>query len=279
MTDNLQEGRDSADDKQNAQAPVPRNGSSWGQRHNWLTGILTGIISGALVSFFLTATGQAAWTAVRNHLTRPSCTNPQWLLPVPDSEIFANAYYVQRDQVSGYGLYHVASNTIDGSLSTSWLQFWPSPSPRSDYITWGFPQSYDIRLICIVDGWTENVHTYEATLPIGTATLYTAGSNAEAPSAGSPAPSGMCASHTPSFEDYMQSNGNVRFAYQWQPVAFHCATDNIVMHIDSVSENSIKFRKSSLVDTSMYGFQRPLTGLSEVKFYYCPAVLCALPTS
>jgi hypothetical protein len=285
MTDNSPETRDGTDDKKNDQALKVRSGSSRKQCGNWLTGILTGVISGALVSFYLTATGQATWTAIHNHFTQPSCTNPQWLLQVPDSAVFANAYYVQRDQIPGYGLLHAASNTIDGSLSTSWLQFWPSPSTHlgekasSDYITWAFPQSYDVRLICIVDGWTEDTHTYKDTLPIGTATVYVTNANSEAPSVGSPAPSSMCASQTPDFKDYMQKNGDVGFAYQWQPVTFHCVTDNIVLRIDSVSENSMTFRQDFLVKSSMYGLQGPLTGLSEVRFYYCPVLLCALPTS
>jgi hypothetical protein len=285
MTGEPPETRDGPDDKRNDQTRKVRSDSRRDQRRNWLTGILTGLISGALVSFYLTATGQATWTAIHNGLSRPSCANPQWLLQVSDSVIFANAYYVQRDQVPGYGFLHAASNTVDGSLSTSWLQFWPSPSTHlgekasSDYITWAFPQSYDVRLICIVDGWTEDTHTYKATLPIGTATVYVTNSSSEAPSVGSPAPSGMCASQTPDFKDYMQRNGDVGFAYQWQPITFHCVTDNIVLRIDSVSKNSEAFREPFLVESSMYGLQGPLTGLSEVRFYYCPALLCWLPTS
>ena len=74
-----------------------------------------------------------------------------------------------------------------------------------------------------------------------------------------------------SFQDYMQQNDRVIFDYQWQPITFDCTTSKIVLHIDSVSQASISLRKNLN--------QPPLTGLSEVKFYYCPYVLCGLSTS
>jgi hypothetical protein len=293
MTDSSPGTKDGPDQNKDTQTLDGRVGGRGERRHNWLTGIVTGIISGALVSFYLTATGQAAFTAIRDHFAQPTCANPQWLLQVPDSEVFANAYYMQHDQIPDYGLYHVASNTIDGNLSTSWLQFWPSPSAdsatsaspgeksSSDYITWAFPQNYDVRLICVVDGWTENAHTYVDTLPIGRATVYVTGSTSEAPSVGSPVPSSMCASRTVAFKDYIQEDGDTQFAYQWQPIAFHCVTDNIVLYIDDVSANSVAVRTKYhfLVDSSLGTYTKPLTGLSEVRFYYCPAILCALPMS
>ena len=115
-----------------------------------LSAIFAGLISGALVAFYLTPTGQASYVAIRHFSAKPSCTNPLWLLQVPDSQVFASAYYEQLDQIPNYRLFHVASNTIDGDLSTSWLQPW-SPATRhpslssSDYIEWSFAQSYRIR--------------------------------------------------------------------------------------------------------------------------------------
>lgn len=240
-----------------------------------LAGIFTGLISGAVVAFYLTPTGQASWIAIRHFSATPSCTNPLWLLQVPNSEVFASAYYEHLDQIPNYRMLHVASNTIDGDLSTSWLQLW-TPVTRhpdlssSDYIEWSFAQSYRIRLICIVDGWAEDTDTYTGTLPIGTATVYSTEETVP-PTSGSPSPSGKCGRPQASFQDYMQQNGRVVFDYQWQPITFDCTTSKVVLHIDDVSQRSISLRDNLS--------QPPLTGLSEVKFYYCPYMLCGLSTS
>lgn len=252
-------------------------------RSNWLIGIATGLISGIVVAFYLSASGQATLTAIRHHLTRPSCSNPQWLLQVPNSEVFTSAYYEQMDQIKGYGSFHIATNTIDGDLGTSWLQVWPSPSTylgagSSDYIEWSFAQPYNVRLICIVDGWAADLQTYRDTLPIGTATVYVT-NEAVPPPGGSPSPSNTCTSQHASFRDYLHKDGSVTSVYQWQPVPFHCKTSDVVLHIESVSQTSTTLRTQYLVKSSLNGHQAPLAGLSEIKFYYCPTILCWLPTN
>lgn len=285
MTGDLPKGPDVPDNSKPAETSASRGGARPSRifSSNFLIGLITGLISGVMVSFFLTPTGQAAFTAARDHLVKPTCNNPQWLLQVPSSEVFASAYYMQRDQVPGYRIFHVASSTIDGDLGTSWLQFWPSLSTgsgesSSDYIEWSLAKRYDVRLICIVNGWTQDVYTYKATLPIGTATVYTTNQNVP-PAAGSPSPSKTCSSQHAGFRDYLQESDTVEFAYQWQPINFHCVTDNVVLHIDGVSEASITRRARYLVDSELDGHKAPLVGLSEVRFYYCPAVLCELPTN
>jgi len=252
----------------------------WRRDHPWLTGIATGIISGVLVSFYLSATGQATLTAVRHHLVRPSCSDPQWLLQVPGNQVSANAYYVQTDTIPGYGEYHRPGYTIDGDLGTSWLQFWPSPTSKlgqrsSDYIEWTFPQRYNVRLICIVDGWTEDNITYEGTFPISAATVFAATSGIP-PANGLPSPSEACPSSTPHFKDYLGKNGLVSSTVQWQPIKFHCLTADVVLHIDSASEAN---RPHPPLGVKLHGWQKPLTGISEVRFYYCPNFLCLLPTN
>ena len=285
MINDLPEGLDVPENSKAAETSASRGRARRSRifSNNFLIGVITGLISGVMVSFCLTPTGQAAFTAARNHLSKPSCTNPQWLLQVPSSEVFASAYYMQRDQVPGYSIFHVASSTIDGDLGTSWLQFWPSLSTgsgesSSDYIEWSLAKRYDVRLICIVNGWTQDVYTYKATLPIGAATVYTTNQTMP-PAVGSPSPSKTCSSQHEAFKDYLQENDTVEFADQWQPVIFHCVTDNVVLHIDNVSETSITRRGRYLVDSELNGHRAPLVGLSEVKFYYCPAVLCELPTN
>jgi hypothetical protein len=247
--------------------------------HPWLIGIATGIISGVMVSFYLSATGQATLTAFRHHFVGPSCSDPQWLLQVPDNQVSASAYYVQSDTIPRYGEYHRADYTIDGDFGTSWLQFWPSPTSKllkgsSDYIEWTFPQRYNVRLICMVDGWTENNRTYENTFPISAATVYM--TTSEIPANGPPSPSGTCPSRTPRFKDYLGKNGLISSTVQWQPIKFHCLTADVVLHIDNVSEAN---RPNPPPGVKLYGWQKPLTGISEVRFYYCPNFLCALPTN
>jgi hypothetical protein len=124
----------------------------------WFVGIVSGLISGALVTFAITATGHS--TGVRMlqmaHLApAPSCTDPGWLLQVPDDQILANSWYAQLDTVQHYGILHTADQTVDGNVRTAWLQWWPtaglSKIPGSgNYISWSFAQPYDVRLACIL---------------------------------------------------------------------------------------------------------------------------------
>jgi hypothetical protein len=248
-------------------------------KNTWVAGVLTGVISGTMVAFFLSATGQATLTAFRNGFATPTCSNPQWLLQVPNDQVFSSAFYVQADSIPGYKEYHSPGNTIDGNLETSWLQAWPSLTTNlgkksSDYIEWSFSQPRNVRLICIVDGWTENSTTYTRTLPIGTATTYVTGSDIP-PRHGSPLPSVTCSSSTTRFKDYLGRGGQMGFAYQWQPISFQCVTDNIVLHVDHVSKASM-LKRPNLALHQLDGQVSPQTGLSEIRFYYCPAFLCTL---
>lgn len=249
--------------------------------NNWVIGVATGLISGIVVAFYLSATGQAALTAVRHGFAKPSCNDPQWLLQVPDSNVFASAYYVQFDQLEGYGSFHSASNTLDGDLNTSWLQSWPSPTTYSggrdsDYIEWSFAQAYNIRLNCVVDGWAADLPTYRSTLPIGTASVYVTDEGLP-PMVGAPRQSDICTSQHAGFQDYLHPDGGVTSVYQWQPVYFHCKTSNVVLRIDGVSRRSVTLRNQYLAQSSFGGPQAHLTGLSEIRFYYCPSALCWLP--
>ena len=251
------------------------------RRRDWFIGAATGLISGIIVAFCLSATGQAALTI--SHHTKPSCGNPQWLLQVPDNQVFAWAYNIHHDKIPNYSIPHVASDTIDGDLNTSWLQLWPSPSTYdgsgdSDYIQWSFAQPYDVRLICIVDGWSADIVTYTDTLPIGTATVYVTKETLP-PRIGSPTPSNTCTSQHASFLDYLQKDGSVTATYQWQPVPFHCVTSNVVLRIGSVSQTSIALRAKNPLYSSLGSDRVPLTGLSEIRFYYCPVALCWWPTN
>jgi hypothetical protein len=241
-------------------------------RREILIGTVAGLISGAIVSFFLTSTGHATIIAADHFWKAPNCSNPQWLLQVPDNSIFSSAYYFQQDSLVQFRLVHVPDFTVDGDLRTAWLQAWPSPSSSSNYIEWTFPSDYNVRLMCIVDGWTEDSETYDRTLPIGKATIYTTNTSKHVPAIGEPVQSRNCSPGHVSFKDYFK-----RYSYEWQGVTFNCDTNNVVLHIDGVSKASIKRRGSMLSKIQFYDSPRSLTGLSEVRFYYCPTMLCFLP--
>jgi hypothetical protein len=239
-----------------------------------ISGLISGIISSAVVSFALTPTGHATEVLLYHHFSRPSCNNPQWLLQVPDDDIFANSYYFAIDTVPHYGLLHPPGLTVDGNLGTAWLQWWPTKRGGAyDYITWTFPNRYNVRLICVVNGWTEDNNTYYDTLPIGTATIYSSAGSSHAP----PVRETACPATTVALKDYINS-----YSYRWQGIFFRCETDGVTLRIDSVSPSSIAARRGSLIPAPEpppdEHISEPLVGLSEVRFYYAPRFLSLVPS-
>lgn len=249
------------------------------KRFGWIggliIGVVSGIISGAVVSFALTPTGHALAVYVFQGHPTPSCDNPKWLMQVPDDQIFANSYYFSLDTLQDYKILHVPDYSVDGDLRTSWLQWWPTTNlnqgnQADNYITWSFTTKYSIRLICIVNGWTEDSTTYADTLPIGKATIYSSyASNAKVNNYQ------LCRVTPVQLNDYIYA-----YTYQWQGVSFHCSTNSISLQIDSVASSSIKDRD----DLDMVPepgpnnkTKAPLVGLTEVRFYYAPSFLAHLP--
>ncbi len=253
-----------------------QQGTAKRSRLGWLGGLISGIISGALVSFALTPTGHAFGVYALQADPTPSCGNPQWLMQVPNDQIFANSYYFSLDTLQHYGILHVPDYSIDGDLRTSWLQWWPTTNMNhgnqsDNYITWSFPQEYNIRLICIIDGWTEDSNTYESTLPIGKATIYSSYvSNSQVSTYR------LCPITIAQLKDYINA-----YTYQWQGVSFDCAANSITLQIDSVAGSSMKDRMGHLdmvpEPLSNSNISAPLVGLSEVRFYYAPSFLSHLP--
>lgn len=248
-------------------------------RFGWLggliSGLISGIISGAVVSFALTPTGHAFGVYVFQRDPTPNCSNPQWLMQVPDDQIFANSYYFSPDTLHYYGILHIPDYSIDGDLRTSWLQWWPTTNMNQgnqsdNYITWSFPQKYAIRLICIIDGWTEDSNTYESTLPISKATIYSSYvSNSKVRTYQ------LCPIIIAHLKDYINA-----YTYQWQGVPFDCAANSITLQIDGVAGTSIKDRVGHLdmvpEPSPNSNISAPLVGLSEVRFYYAPSFLSHL---
>jgi hypothetical protein len=245
-------------------------------RFKWLGGFISGVISGLIVSFVLTPTGRAAGIYATQLDPEPSCSNPQWLMQLPDDQIFPDSYYFSPDTLPYYKILHTPDYSVDGSLRTAWLQWWPTSNLNAgdttkNYITWSFPHRYDIRLICIINGWQEDNNTNQSTLPIGKA-LVSSGyaSNSKPPSYK------LCPPVTTQLNDYIHT-----YTYQWQAVSFSCATNSVTLQIESVTASSMEARKGhldSVPEPSPFSkIRAPLVGLSEVRFYYAPAVLSHLP--
>lgn len=251
------------------QAGIPKKSSRWRRATKGvLSGTIAGLISGALVSFSLTPTGQAAKSLISHPTTPPSCSNPEWLLPVPDSQIFATSFYFAPDTLGGYNTpAHTADLTVDGSENTAWLQWWPTAgfhdaNPRYNRIYWGFPVAYNLRLVCIVNGWTESAVTYKGTEPIRKATINF----------------GQATCH-----HYDKMLSNKGFTHTWQPVKVSCKTRNVYLFVDS-TYNAVTFNGAppdcvlpplEARTTHCTG----LTGISEVRFYYSPEILSGITWS
>ena len=246
-----------------------------GWRKNLLIGIISGLISGIIVSFLLTPTGHSAGVLLSHFYDQPSCNNPQWLMQVPDDQIFSNSFYQQFDSIKRYGIYHSPYSSVDGNLQTAWLQWWPTSNitgnrSSDNYISWTFSHPYDVRLVCVVDGWAENKITFDQTLPIGTADIYSSTSSGK----GVPQRSMHCTRTFYRFQDYFN-----KYTYKWQGIPFSCLTQEVVLHIDNVNDSS--FAARHFLDTSQAPGQTisgaklmlPFTGLSEVRFYYVPSLV------
>jgi hypothetical protein len=243
-------------------AAPPRHAHRWSEL---ISGIIAGILSGAAVSFFLTPTGQATEIFVAHGDPKPSCANPQWLLQVPDAEVSANSYYFTFDTIPHYGILHPPESSVDGAPRSAWLQWWPTTKINKekdlDVISWTFPRQFDVRLVCIVDGWAEDQDTYNRTLPIRTATL----SSVLSP----------CPTVTKGITSISTYNPT-----RWQQVPFSCYAQEVSLRIDTVLWPSGKARdKLDLVPEPAphAKIRRPLTGLSEVRFYYSPDYLRYMP--
>lgn len=206
-------------------------------------GLLIGILASVVISLAFTPTGRSVWSYLTSN-TAPTCSNPGWLLQVPDNQITAYAYYEYSN--------HRANLTVDGDRTTAWLQWWPTAdfqgnTPQDNRIHWYLPGTYDLRLICIVDGWTQDNPSYTKTEPIRNAAIDLMNKN--------------CHRYKPTF---MDNN------WGWQPVNVTCKTSDVVLYVRSVWPAA---ETPYCVDPpSGMGDCRPLTGISEVKFYYSPGV-------
>jgi hypothetical protein len=158
---------------------------------------------------------------------------------------------------------HTPDLTVDGNVRTAWLQWWPTTGLTADpssgnYITWSFAQAYDVRLVCILNGWEEDSTTFNYVEPIKYATI------------GNSAPG--CSGTRVKLKIHT-------YSYTWNPVqlSHSHATRLLCLQINSVYR--VKRNHINCVPGPQ-GHVNPcrmLTGLSEVRFYYSPTPLDRVP--
>jgi hypothetical protein len=195
--------------------------------------------------------------------SQPSCTDPGWLLQVPDDQILANSWYASLDTLSHHGTLHTPDLTVDGDVRTAWLQWWPtkglsSNSFSGNYISWSFAQPYNIRLVCILNGWEDDSWTFNSVEPVKSATM---------------------GYSTPRCTGTQVSLSTHTYTYTWNQVKLsgNHSTRELCLQIRRTYP-----RRAKLLDCAPgpKGHKRPcrtLTGLSEVRFYYSPELLNWVP--
>lgn len=217
-------------------------------------GLLLSIL-GIALTLILTQTGQSIKNYIANPARKATCLHPRWLLPVPDNQISVSAFYVPRP--------HFANKTVDGNPNTAWLQWWPTTDfygyeQGDNYIQWNLPNTYNLRLICVMDGWTQDTLTYHATEPVRKAAIDLLNKH--------------CARYSKTFY-------NKGFATIWQPVRVYCKASKVRLYVKSVYHQqaiATPYCVPPPLGTEANGCRR-LTGISEIKFYYSPGPLSAVP--
>ena len=264
------EGRQSWLGKKLSARREKKRSSAKKQSSGWTAGIVTGLITGALVTFAVTPTGHSAEfrvLQVANSAKSPSCTNPGWLLQVPDDQILANSWYQAMDNVQDYKTLHTPDLTVDGNPRSAWLQWWPSrgihDGPGSgNYITWSFAQSYDIRLVCILNGWDEDIHTFDSAEPVKSATI------------GNKAPGCSGTQTKLTTHSYTYAWNEVKLSHS-HPTSFLCLQITAPYHETYKTDKLLTC--APVPQGSKGSLCRVLTGISEIRFYYSPSILDGVP--
>jgi hypothetical protein len=251
---------------QSGKDPKPQPKLAKITKSSWVSGIASGLISGAIVTFAITATGHSTGVRllqVASLAKPPTCTNPGWLLQVPDDQILANSWYATLDTLPHYQTVHTPDLTVDGNVRTAWLQWWPTSglsdyASSGNYITWSFAQPYDVRLVCILNGWEEDSTTFNSVEPVKYATM------------GNSAPG--CSGTRVKFKIHT-------YTYTWNQVQLsHSHSTRLLCLQISRPYRGNKKRLDCVPGPK--GHAKPcriLTGLSEIRFYYSPAPLNWMP--
>lgn len=251
----------------------PEKHKSWFRKmlsSPWICGILTGLITGALVTFAITPTGHSAEFRVlqmANSAKSPSCTDPGWLLQVPDDQILTNSWFQAMDNVPDYKTLHTPDLTVDGNPRSAWLQWWPSTGiddtpGHGNFISWSFAQSYNIRLVCILNGWDEDSHTFSSAETVKSVTI------------GNKAPGCSGTQKILTIHSYTCTWNEVKLSHS-HPTKFLCLQITAPYHETRKTDNLLTC--APVPQGSMGPSCRYLTGISEIRFYYSPSALNWVP--
>ena len=80
-----------------------------GRSKGTITGIVLSLL-GIAIALLLTPTGQSLQNYALNPGSQPTCSQPRWLLQVPDSQILASAWYEHPP--------YTANQTVDDNTDT-----------------------------------------------------------------------------------------------------------------------------------------------------------------
>jgi hypothetical protein len=247
---------------QSGKAPKPQSKFAKIAKSSWVSGIASGLISGAIVTFAITATGHSTGVRLLQMVSlakAPTCANPGWLQQVPDDQILANSWYAQLDKLPHYQTVHTPDLTVDGNVRTAWLQWWPTKglsanAASGNYITWSFAQPYDVRLVCILNGWEEDSTTFNNVEPIKYATM------------GNSAPGCSGTSVKLKIHTYTYTWNEVQLSHS-HSTRLLCLQINRTYRRHKTRLDCVPGPKGHVTPCRM------LTGLSEVRFYYSPMPL------
>jgi hypothetical protein len=230
------------------------------KRSSGCLGVISLIVSvvSLVIALLATTSGKSAESYILDSAT-PTCSDPNWLVQVPDDQISVSAfYYYQSD---------TPDHTINGDPNTAWLQWWPTADfggnrPTDNYIEWDFsPLMYNLRLICVADGFNSNIVAYDSTEPIRKATIYLGGNDC------------------PIYGKTFSNNGFMGgFPAEWQPVKVLCRASLVRLVVDSTYSAVTPLCEPSPLGAGTTEC-RPLTGISQVKFYYSPDWLSSISWS
>jgi hypothetical protein len=167
---------------------------------------------------------------------QPTCDDPGWLREVNIEQAFP--YYLpNRDS-------HPGEHSWDGDPTTAWLQNWPTPG--DDLIAWRFQRPEDVRLVCVLSGWTSDINTYTTTGRLKRIKLTSPG----------------CSDKILVLPNYVSPGGKVEApAWNYFSIRFSCDTQRVNPHV------TLWIR--SVYPPSSEGESRQRNvAISEITFYF-----------
>jgi hypothetical protein len=107
------------------------------------------LLSPGVKQFF----SKAEWNISHGFDGYPSCSDPGWL-----REVKPTVSHAQKQVSDEYA----PENTLDDDVRTAWMEKWRGDG-GPDFIGWQFARRFNIRLVCIRNGWTRDTAVYNGT--------------------------------------------------------------------------------------------------------------------